>query len=160
VIVVDTNVLVYAVQPGEQTAAVLQARRLDPDWIAPVFWRLEMFNVLAVSMRVKQLELETAIEAFAEAEALVEEVELQPSAEESLRLAQRASISAYDAEFVLTAERLDVRLVTADRRLAAACPDRAVFLTDFVTSGSRPRTVEEPSQSSKPDGTTDDQDNR
>lgn len=150
-IVVDTNVLVYAVRPGDQTEAALQARRLDPDWFVPAFWRLEMLNVLAVSMRVEQLELETALEAFAAAEALVEEVELQPSADESLRLAQQASISAYDAEFVLAAERLDVRLVTADRRLAARCPDRAVFLTEFVAASSRPRTL-----SLKPDATTGD----
>lgn len=131
-IVVDTNVLVYAVRPGQHTEAALQARRRDPEWVAPAFWRLEMRNVLAVSMRVEGMELETALEAFAAAADLVEDVAIEPAVEESLRLTQRASISAYDAEFVLVAERLEVLLVTADRRLAQRLPGRAVSLEEFV----------------------------
>lgn len=59
-------------------------------------------------------------------------MEIETSVEESLRLSQRTSISAYDAEFVLTAERLGIPLVTADRRLARRLPGRAISLGDFV----------------------------
>lgn len=133
-IVVDTNVLVYAVRPGQHTEAALQARRRDPDWVAPSFWRLEMRNVLAVSMRVEGMELETALEAFAAAADLVEDLEVEPSVEEVLRLAQRVSISAYDVEFALAAERLEVPLVTADQRLAQKLAGRAVSLAEFASS--------------------------
>jgi predicted nucleic acid-binding protein len=134
VIVVDTNVLAYAVRPGLQTEAALQAKERDPDWVAPAFWRLEMRSVLALAMRVEGMELETALEAFAAAAELVEDVEIEPSVEESLRLTQQASISAYDAEFALAAERLDVQFVTADRRLAQKLPGRAVTLAEFAST--------------------------
>ncbi|HUF79258.1 MAG TPA: type II toxin-antitoxin system VapC family toxin [Thermoanaerobaculia bacterium] len=134
-IVVDTNVLVYAVRPGAQTDAALAAKRRDPTWLAPAFWRLEMRNVLAVSMRAEGMALETAIEAYTAAAELVEDLDLEPSAEQALRLAHGASISAYDAEFVFAAERLDLRLVTADRRLAERCPGVAVSLADFAEGG-------------------------
>jgi predicted nucleic acid-binding protein len=132
VIVVDTNVLVYAVRPGQQTEAALRAKRRDPDWLAPAFWRLEMRNVLALSMRVDGMTMETALEAFAAAEELVEDVELESVVEDSLDLCRQASISAYDAEFVLTAQRLGVPLLTADRRLAERAGDRAVRLDRFA----------------------------
>lgn len=131
-IVVDTNVLAYAVRPGRHTEAALRARQRDPGWVAPAFWRLEMRNVLALSMRVEGMELETALEAFSAAAELVEELEVEPSAEESLRLTQQVSISAYDAEFVLVAERLGLPLVTADRRLAQRLPGRVVSLAGFA----------------------------
>ena len=133
-IVVDTNVLAYAVRPGLHTEAALRARKRDPDWVAPAFWRLEMRSVLALAMRVEGMELDTALEAFAAAAELVEDVEFEPSVEESLRLTQQASISAYDAEFALAAERLDVPLVTADRRLARKLPGRAVTLAEFAST--------------------------
>ena len=80
-IVVDTNVLVYAVRPGEQTEAALAARRKDPDWLAPAFWRLEMRNVLALFMWVGGMAPATAIEADSAAEGLVEDLDLEPGVE-------------------------------------------------------------------------------
>lgn len=131
-IVVDTNVLVYAVRPGQQTDAALRAKQRDPDWLAPAFWRLEMRNVLALSMRVDGLTMETALEAFAAAEELVEDLQFESLVEDSLDLSREASISAYDAEFVLAARRLGVLLVTADRRLAERAGERAVRLDRFA----------------------------
>ena len=133
--VVDTNVLVYAVRPGEQTEAPLAAKRKEPDWLAPAFWRLETRGVLALSMRVAGMALATAIEAYSAAEGLVEDLDLEPGVEEALRLAEGARISAYDAEFVFSAERLGLRLVTADRRLAERCPEQVVSLSAFVAEG-------------------------
>ena len=135
-IVVDTNVLVYAVRPGQHTDAALQAKRRDPDWVAPSFWRIEMLNVLAVSRRVDGMELATAIEAFAVAESLVEDSQVRPTSEQSLHLTNRGSISAYDAEFVFTAKRLGTKLITADRRLLKAFPDLTQSLADFGASSA------------------------
>ncbi|MEM7049222.1 MAG: type II toxin-antitoxin system VapC family toxin [Acidobacteriota bacterium] len=132
-IVVDTNVLVYAVRPGEQTDLALQALRRDPDWLAPEFWRLEMLNVLSLFVRVEGMERSAAGEAFAAAESLVEDLPMSSSADEVLRLTHQATISAYDAEFVLAAERLALPLVSADRQLARRVPRTVVSLERFAT---------------------------
>lgn len=131
-IVVDTNVLAYAVLPGERTEAALAAAARDSEWVAPALWRWELRNVLATAMRVRKMRLPAALAVFEAARDLVIDADLEPSTEECLRLAARGGISAYDAEFVGVAERLDLSLVTADRRLAKAFPGRAVLLEEFV----------------------------
>jgi predicted nucleic acid-binding protein len=135
VIVVDTNLLAYAVLPGERTAAALRVLESDPEWIAPALWRRELRNVLATLMRVRGLTLGRALAAFGAAEQLVSDAEIEPSTEECLRLAARSGISAWDAEFVFVAEALDLPLVTADRRLARAFPGRAVAPEDYTAGG-------------------------
>ena len=49
-IVVDTNLVAYAVLPGERTADALALAERDPAWIAPALWRRELRNVLATLM--------------------------------------------------------------------------------------------------------------
>jgi predicted nucleic acid-binding protein len=131
-IVVDTNVLVYAVLPGEGTADVNRAAARDAAWVAPALWRREFRNVLATAMRVRGLPLDRALEAFAAAEGLVADAQIEPTTEECLEIAARGGVSAWDAEFVFVAERLGARLVTGDRRLASAFPETAKLLADFV----------------------------
>ena len=130
-IIVDTNVLVYATIPGKWTEAALAAAERDPDWAAPPLWRFELRNVLATAMRTQGMKLALALAAFEAAEGLVIDTDLQPAVEEILKLAARGKISAYDAEFVYAAEQLDLPLVTADRRLAKAFPGRAISLGDL-----------------------------
>lgn len=134
-IVVDTNLLAYAVLPGGPAALVRRAAEHDPDWIAPALWRLELANILATSMHVRGLAIDDAVAAFSYAEQLVSDAELVPLVEERLEIAARGSVSVYDAEFVFIAERLDLLLVTADRRLAQAFPGRARLLEDFGAAG-------------------------
>ena len=131
-IVVDTNVVAYAVLPGEQSAAALALAERDPDWVSPPLWRLELRNVLATLMRVRGLPLAGALAAFAAAEEQVGDASLGPSTEECLRIAARGRISAWDAEFVFVAEAMGVSLVSADRRLARAFPDRVVWLPSMM----------------------------
>jgi len=131
-IVVDTNLLVYAVLPGEGTAMALRVAARDADWVAPPLWRHELANVLATWMRVRDLTLADAVDVFAEAERLVVDAELTPGLERKLDLAARGKVSAYDAEFVALAQELDLRLVTADRRLARAFPKSVLLVEDFV----------------------------
>lgn len=131
-IVVDTNLLAYAVLPGERSAAVLALAERDSAWVAPRLWRLELRNVLATLMRVRKLPLSGALAAFAGAEELVSDATIEPSTEECLRLAARGGISAWAAEFVFVAETLDLPLVTADKRLIRAFPGRVVSLSEAV----------------------------
>jgi predicted nucleic acid-binding protein len=134
VIVVDTNVLAYAVLPGVASALVARVAERDPSWIAPVFWRRELANVLATSMRVRGVKLEDAVAAFGEAERLVTDAEVEPAIAERLEIAQRGGVSAYDAEFVFVAERFDLVLVTGDRKLALAFPGRVQLIETFAAA--------------------------
>lgn len=131
-IVVDTNLVAYAVLPGQRTADVLTLAERDPEWIAPALWRRELRNVLATLMRVRRLPLAQARGAFHAAEQLVTDATIEPSTEQCLRLAARGRVSAWDAEFVFVAEALGLPLVTADRRLARAFPGRVVALEDSI----------------------------
>lgn len=133
-IVVDTNVLAYAVLPGDRSAAAQALAQRDPHWLAPRLWRWELRNVLATTMRIRHLTLPDALAAFAAAEDLVEDAGLEPPVEDCLRAAARGRVSAWDAEFVCVAEALGVPLVTADRRLCKAFPERAVALEDAASS--------------------------
>jgi predicted nucleic acid-binding protein len=130
-IVVDTNLIAYAVLPGERTIAALHLAERDPEWVAPVLWRRELRNVLATLMRVRQLPLTRALAAFSAAEGIVADATVEPSTEECLRLAARGRVSAWDAEFVFVAEAMGLPLVTADRRLARAFPRVVVPLEDL-----------------------------
>jgi len=130
-IVVDTNVVAYAVLPGERTKAALALAERDPEWVAPALWRRELRNVLATFMRVRQLPLRQALAAFSAAEALVTDATVEPSTEECLRLAARGGVSAWDAEFVFVAEAAGLPLVSADRKLARAFSGRVVTLEDL-----------------------------
>ncbi len=136
-IVVDTNVLAYAVIPGERTEAALATARRDTEWMAPRLWRSELRNVLATAMRVQKMTLASALAAFAAAVEIVDDVEIEEAAEECLQLAHQAGISAYDAEFVLVAEQMGLRLVTTDLRLAKAFPRRVVLLEEFAAGNGR-----------------------
>lgn len=129
-IVVDTNVIAYAVLPGEHSRAAWALVERDPAWVAPPVWRRELRNVLATLMRVRHLTLKQALLAFDAAERLVSDAQVEPSTEECLRLAAAGRISAWDAEFVFAAEAIGVPLFTSDRKLARAFPDRAVPLED------------------------------
>ena len=124
--------LANAVLPGEHAEAVRRAALRDAAWVAPSLWRVELRNVLATTMRLRGLTLERAVAAFEEAERLVEDVGVEPSAADCLELARRGGVSAYDAELVAVAERLDLLLVTGDRKLARAFPDRARSIEAFA----------------------------
>ena len=49
-IVVDTNIVAYLYLPGEHTAAVERLLERDPEWAAPILWRSEFRNILALSL--------------------------------------------------------------------------------------------------------------
>lgn len=127
-IVVDTNILAYLLLPTEQTA---QAERLllsRPGWAAPLLWRSELRNVLALYLRKRMLTLEQALVIQAEAEALLADAEYEVPSLDVLRLAAGSDCSAYDCEFVALAQRLNTRLVTADRQLLRTFPDIVMTL--------------------------------
>ncbi len=130
-IVVDTNIIAYLFLPGEYTPLAERLLLQDPDWAAPVLWRSELRNVLALYMRRQQLPFERALAIQNEAESLFAESEYEPDSHRVLSLVQSSDCSAYDCEFVALAKYLDVRLLTQDKKVLAAFPQIALSLKDI-----------------------------
>lgn len=131
-IVVDTNVIAYLLIEGEKTDAARRALRRDPEWIAPVLWRSELRNLLLGYLRSGAMTLEEALTVVALAERRVRDARDRPETRDVMQLAMDSDCSAYDCEFVAVAERMDLSLVTEDRRVLAAFPGRAVSLNGFA----------------------------
>jgi predicted nucleic acid-binding protein len=134
VIVVDSNVVAYWWVNGPLTALAQRVRVKDPDWHAPILWRSEMRSILTGYLRDGSLTgpqiariMEAAEDALAGREHLV------PSAP-VLEIAGRSRLSAYDSEFVALASVLSVPLVTEDKAVLKAFPDRALTMEAFARS--------------------------
>ena len=127
-IVVDSNVLAYLYLPGEYSERAEALLQHDPDWAAPVLWRSEFRNILAGYLRRKTLSFEQACGVQREAEGLLTGAEYEVDSLSVLELVRDSACSAYDCEFVALAMRLDTHLVTLDKQLLRAFPQRAVPL--------------------------------
>lgn len=134
-IIADTNLVAYLLIAGDQTEVARQVRLRDPDWRLPPLWRSELLNVLVTAVRAEVLSEAQALGVWSAAVMLFGANETEPGGREVLATALRRRISAYDAQFVVLAERHGVPLVTADRRVLACCPGIAVSLEDFATGG-------------------------
>ena len=132
-IVVDSNVVAYLYLPGEFTASAEKLLQREPDWAAPLLWRSELRNILALYMRQGLLTFERAFEIQREAEALLADNEYDVDSFDVLELARDSGCTAYDCEFVALAKRLNVKLITSDTKLRKAFPT----LTAPLSGGSR-----------------------
>lgn len=131
-IVVDTNVLAHLYLSSAETEAAEQALRRDPEWIAPLLWRSELRNVPAFYVRQRRLPAADALRILNEAEELMAGREFAVRSQAVLELAIVSGCSAYDCEFVLLAQDLDVALVTSDRKILTSFPETAVALREFA----------------------------
>lgn len=136
-IVVDSNVLAYLFLPSAHTAAAESLLERNPDWAAPILWRSEFRNILAGYLRREALSFEQANSLQREAESLLEGLEFEVDSLAVFELVRDSSCTAYDCEFVALAIELGTRLVTMDRKLLRAFPERAVALTSNLHLGSR-----------------------
>lgn len=131
-IVVDTNVIAYLLIPGDMSPLAENIKRNDPTWAAPVLWRSEMRNLLTLYLRQQILSLPEIQTHMANAEQMLSGREYDVDSARVLELASVSGCTAYDCEFVCLAERLNVPLITSDKKLLAAFPIIAVSMTDFV----------------------------
>ena len=127
-IVVDSNVIAYLYLPGDFTDAAEALLTRDSEWAAPLLWRSEFRNILAGYLRRKSLSFQQAAALQGEAEALLAGGEYEVDSISVLELVRDSDCSAYDCEFIALAEKLDVKLVTMDKKLLKAFPGRAVAL--------------------------------
>ena len=127
-IVVDSNVLAYLYLPGERTVDAEALLEQDPEWAALILWRSEFRNILAGYTRRKALTFEQACSLQSEAEDLLSGSEFEVDSRTVLELVRDSDCSAYDCEFIALAIKLDTKLVTADKKVLRAFPNRTMAL--------------------------------
>jgi predicted nucleic acid-binding protein len=131
-IVVDTNIIGYLFFSSERSEMAERTLRIDRDWAAPVLWRSEFCNALALYLRKGIVALPQAQQMMTAATDLLRGREYEASSYEVLRIASESHCSAYDCEFVAVANELKIPLITVDKQLLRTFPAVAVSLQDFV----------------------------
>mgnify|MGYP001305613335 CR=1 FL=1 len=131
-IVVDTNVIAYFLIEGEPTADAEKVYDADSEWVAPLLWRSEMRSLLALYVRRTIMSATETFGPMSRAEGLLAGREYDVESHRVLELAHSSGCTAYDCEFIYVAERLNVPLVTSDKKLLAAFPSIAVSMADFA----------------------------
>lgn len=131
-IVVDTSVIASIWVPNDMEELAYKVLRKDPDWVAPLLWRSELRNVLALYLRKNILELSTILQTIQEAEQLMESHAYEVNSTQVLQLVQNSSCSSYDCEFVALADDLGVKLVSFDRQICREFSGIAIHPKNFV----------------------------
>jgi len=129
-IVADTNIILYLTLPGDFTAEAEALYERDQEWVAPLLWRSEFRNALALYLRKQLLTLEEASKIQSEAEKVMSDNEYGIDSLDVLRLAAESGQTAYDCEFVSLAQRLGIRLVSTDKKVLRAFPAIAISLAE------------------------------
>lgn len=133
-IVVDTNIIAYLLINGDQTALAVAVARKDPEWAGPLLWRSEMRNLLSLYVRRDVFSRRAVVLIMEEALISMQDREFDVASARVLELAETSGCTAYDCEFVSVAERLDVPLVTSDKRVLTSFPDIAISMADFTAT--------------------------
>jgi predicted nucleic acid-binding protein len=131
-IVADTNTIAYLYLPTAQTDDVVSLLHKDPHWVAPLLWRSEFRNVLALYVRKGIIDLSTAIAMQSQAEQQLAENEYSVNSTDVLALTSESGCSAYDCEFVSLAKSLNLKLITSDKKLIQMFPDIAMTAGDYL----------------------------
>lgn len=130
-IVVDTNILAYTMFEGEKSPLTEQALQKDSDWVAPLLWKSEFLNVLALHLRKGNLTIENAKFVIELSNQYIK-ADFQVPPSNILDLIATSKCSAYDCEFVALAQELGIQLVTEDQQILEQFPEIAISLTDFI----------------------------
>lgn len=130
-IVVDTNVISYLYFQGTYSLEVEKILSIDQVWVAPLLWRSEFRNVIALYVRKKIITFKDSLNIMNQAEALLDGNEYTVSSAEVLKLVNESNCSAYDCEFISLAKDLDKFLITEDKKLLAAFPQYAMSIKEF-----------------------------
>lgn len=130
-LVVDASVTMawcFEDEASPATEAVLDGLA-DDVAIVPHIWHLEVANVLMVAERRRRIS-EAQGSRFIQ---LLEQLPIKTYATDApmdqiVAVARRHNLSAYDASYLVLAERLGVQLATNDRRVTEACMAAGVAL--------------------------------
>lgn len=137
-IVTDTNLIGYLFLTNQRSEQVEQVFLKDSAWAAPLLWRSELRNVLAMYLHRRTLSLYDACQIMDEARHLLAGREYEVNSIQVLTLAANSACSAYDCEFVALAKDLQVPLVTVDRQILQHFPEIAKTPEQFLQTFSQP----------------------
>jgi len=133
-VLVDTNILAYLLIQDERTKRARALLGRDPDWHSESLAIVELVNVLVTNMRVRNMSMRHALVVLEQAQLVVTGGLHSANHADTLALAARFKVSAYDARFLSLAGKLGVPLVTEDIKLRNASPMLTQSLADAVAS--------------------------
>jgi predicted nucleic acid-binding protein len=131
-IVADSNVIAYLLIPGDKSAMADEIFLKDPDWAVPLICRSEIRNILTLYMRHEKMSLHQAQATMEKAERLWREHEYSVPSHDVLALTHKHKVTAYDGEFVVLAQELNVTLVTFDKAVTKLFPGIAIDPADYL----------------------------
>ncbi|MBN4054335.1 type II toxin-antitoxin system VapC family toxin [Nitrospira defluvii] len=135
-IVVDTNIIAAFYLPTTYSKKAGDLYKYESQWTAPLLWKSEFRNVLALYMRKKLVTLEQALQIQEAAESLLANNEFEIPSSRLLPLIQKSACSGYDCEFVVLADQLGTRLVTQDKQVIKTFPKIALSILAFLLSAT------------------------
>lgn len=131
-IVADANLLAYLVMLGDRTEDAVAVLVKDPTWVAPTLWRSELRSVVHKYIARGDLTIARAVTLLDQVDEVLDGREGDVDSQEVLVLASRSGCTTYDCEYVALANALGVPLVTTDRAILKAFPERAMTPAAFV----------------------------
>jgi len=137
-IIADTNIISYLMLPSNYTDSVDALYQADPHWAAPLLWKSEFRNVLALYLRKKLITLEKAFQLQESAESLMAKNEFDVSSTQTISLVNESNCSSYDCEFVALAHYFNTKLVTQDKKLLREFSSTAISVSAFLSECSQP----------------------
>ena len=130
-IVVDVNIVAYFLIEGEKTTSARNLLRREPAWRLPALWRHEYLNVLATFARKGGATTAEALSLWRRGVELFGPLEQSVDMESALILATENRISAYDAQYIALAQKLQTLCVTEDQGLLKTFPALTRTMQDF-----------------------------
>ena len=127
-IVADTNIISYLLLPTSFSASADALYKMDSHWVAPILWKSEFRNVLALYLRKELITLEKALQLQDSAELLMTGNEYNITSSQVLTLVTKSNCSSYDCEFISLAQHLQSKLVTQDKKILREFPSYAVSI--------------------------------
>ena len=131
-IVVDTNIIAYMTFSTPYSPIVSALYQKDPVWEAPLLWKSEFLNVLALHYRKGLVPYHEGLNALDFAERLIGSREHRVPAKAVIDAVVDSTCSSYDCEFIVLAKRLETRLVTYDKNIISQFPDIALTAEAFL----------------------------
>ena len=131
-IVIDANILIYALIECDNSRLIPQLRAKDADWRTTGLCLHETLNVLATYQRRGLLTLEQCRELLKSANRFITVAQCEVDMEASLAAAAKYGITGYDAQYVALAQNLAVPLITEDRKLRQAVPGIGISMQEFI----------------------------
>lgn len=131
-IVAGTDIIAHLYLPTEQTDHVVSVLHKDPHWLAPLLWRNQFRNMLALYVRKNIIGLKTAISMQSQAERQFADNEYTINSMDVLARATETGCCAYDCEFVSLASAFNLKLVTGDKKPVQTFSGIAMTPRDYL----------------------------